>query len=75
MAQIHQGSPPQQQGRSPQRGETDDQPPSYARDLWDNHGLKVISERIKRDEKAIKSLQNYFQVWLKKTKHIQFITT
>ena len=60
MATIHQGGgqPPQNQ----QRSMISEQPPSYARDLWDSHGLKVISERIKRDEKAMKSLQNYFQV-------------
>ena len=60
MATINQGGqPPQNQQRQPTPNET---PPSYARDLWDSHGLKVISERIKRDEKAMKSLQNYFQV-------------
>ena len=34
--------------------------PSYARDLWDSHGIKMIKERINKTEKSMKSLQTFF---------------
>eukprot|EP00484_Ammonia_sp_Unknown_P001339 CAMPEP_0197020542 /NCGR_PEP_ID=MMETSP1384-20130603/1356_1 /TAXON_ID=29189 /ORGANISM="Ammonia sp." /LENGTH=709 /DNA_ID=CAMNT_0042448193 /DNA_START=39 /DNA_END=2168 /DNA_ORIENTATION=+ len=35
--------------------------PSYSRDMWDVHGVKMISERIERSKKAMKSLRDFFQ--------------
>ena len=35
--------------------------PSYSRDLWDIHGIKMISERIDKSKKAMKSLRDFFQ--------------
>eukprot|EP00485_Elphidium_margaritaceum_P004995 CAMPEP_0202691800 /NCGR_PEP_ID=MMETSP1385-20130828/6409_1 /ASSEMBLY_ACC=CAM_ASM_000861 /TAXON_ID=933848 /ORGANISM="Elphidium margaritaceum" /LENGTH=670 /DNA_ID=CAMNT_0049347253 /DNA_START=38 /DNA_END=2050 /DNA_ORIENTATION=- len=35
--------------------------PSYSRDMWDTHGVKMITERIDRSKKSMKSLRDFFQ--------------
>eukprot|EP01084_Bolivina_argentea_P138863 244380_1 len=35
--------------------------PSYSRDMWDSHGVKMISERIEKTKKSMKQLRDFFQ--------------
>eukprot|EP01084_Bolivina_argentea_P238347 400442_1 len=35
--------------------------PSYSRDLWDAHGIKMIAERIDKAKKSMKHLRDFFQ--------------
>ena len=35
--------------------------PSYSRDMWDPHGVKMISERIDKAKKSMKQLRDFFQ--------------
>ena len=35
--------------------------PSYSRDMWDNHGIKMITERIDKSRKSMKQLRDFFQ--------------
>ena len=35
--------------------------PSYSRDMWDSHGVKMISERIDKAKKSMKQLRDFFQ--------------
>lgn len=35
--------------------------PSYSRDMWDSHGVKMISERIDKSKKSMKQLRDFFQ--------------
>jgi len=35
--------------------------PSYSRDMWDNHGIEMIKERIDKSRKSMKQLRDFFQ--------------
>ena len=35
--------------------------PSYSRDMWDPHGVKMISDRIEKTKKSMKQLRDFFQ--------------
>jgi len=35
--------------------------PSYSRDMWDNHGIKMITERIEKSKKSMKQFRDHFQ--------------
>ena len=43
--------------------------PSFARDLWDEPGLKAINSRVERAKKTSKTISNFFNSYAKKVTH------